>query len=195
MLSVIIATDQSERLLLPTLAALVPGSVEGVVREVIVADGGSEDATAEIADAAGCRYIVARTPLGSRLRAAAASARANWLLFLPPGAVLEPSWIDDAKLFIQQCELSGRVDQRAAVFRAASDRGAERPALADALAMLAAALGLRGHPARGLLISKRLYEQLGSHRDESPRPEQDLLRRLGRRRITALRSSAIMASG
>ena len=41
MLSVIIATDESERVLVPTLSALVPGATAGIVREVIIADAGS----------------------------------------------------------------------------------------------------------------------------------------------------------
>ena len=41
-LSVVIATHDSERPLLPTLAALVPGAAAGTVREVIVADAGSQ---------------------------------------------------------------------------------------------------------------------------------------------------------
>jgi glycosyltransferase involved in cell wall biosynthesis len=53
MLSVVIATHNSERALLPTLAALVSGAAAGIVREVIVADAGSRDATAAIADGAG----------------------------------------------------------------------------------------------------------------------------------------------
>ena len=45
MLSVVIATENAEQRLVPTLAALVPGAMAGVVREVIVADAGSSDAT------------------------------------------------------------------------------------------------------------------------------------------------------
>ncbi|MEA2873185.1 MAG: hypothetical protein QOH67_3161, partial [Hyphomicrobiales bacterium] len=45
MFSVIVATYDSERALVPTLAALVPGATAGIVREVIVADGGSRDET------------------------------------------------------------------------------------------------------------------------------------------------------
>ena len=67
MLSVVIATHESERELLPTLAALVPGAAAGAVREVIVADAGSRDQTAEVADIAGCRVIVSPAPLGARL--------------------------------------------------------------------------------------------------------------------------------
>ncbi len=58
MISVVIATHESERLLVPTLAALVPGALAGVVREVIVADAGSRDDTAKVADVAGCRFMV-----------------------------------------------------------------------------------------------------------------------------------------
>ena len=48
MLSVVIATQDSERALLPTLSALVAGAVAGVVREVIVTDAGSGDGSADL---------------------------------------------------------------------------------------------------------------------------------------------------
>ena len=57
MFSIIIATHDSERALVPTLAALVPGATAGIVREVIVADGGSRDETEQVADIAGCRFL------------------------------------------------------------------------------------------------------------------------------------------
>ncbi len=50
MLSVIVATHESERALVPTLAALVPGATAGLLGEVVVADAGSRDATAEVAE-------------------------------------------------------------------------------------------------------------------------------------------------
>ena len=62
MISVIIATNESERPLLPTLAALVPGAMAGIVSEVIVADAGSHDGTAAVADVAGCRFVVMPGP-------------------------------------------------------------------------------------------------------------------------------------
>ena len=58
MISVVIPTHESERLLAHTLAALVPGALDGVLREVIVADAGSKDGTAKVADVAGCRFLV-----------------------------------------------------------------------------------------------------------------------------------------
>ena len=63
---------------------MVAGAAAGIVREVIVADAGSRDATAAIADGAGCRVSAERR--GARLKAGAAAARAPWLLFLRPAA-------------------------------------------------------------------------------------------------------------
>ena len=76
MFSVIVATHDSERALVPTLAALVPGATAGFVREVIVADGGSRDETEQVADIAGCRFLSSAEPLGSRLKAAAGPRQA-----------------------------------------------------------------------------------------------------------------------
>jgi glycosyltransferase involved in cell wall biosynthesis len=56
MLSAIISTRNSELSLVPTLSALVPASAAGILAEVVIADGGSRDATAEVADIAGCRF-------------------------------------------------------------------------------------------------------------------------------------------
>jgi glycosyltransferase involved in cell wall biosynthesis len=195
MLSVVIATENAERSLVPTLAALVPGAMAGVVREVIVADAGSDDATATIADAAGCRIDVLQAPLGERLRQAAASARAAWLLFLRPGAVPDATWTEEARRFIERAELGGEVDARAAAFRRSGNADTLGAALVEALELIAAALGVRPRPQQGLLISKTLYERSGGHLGDDADPEASLLRRLGRRRIVMLRSRALTAGG
>jgi hypothetical protein len=163
------------------------------VREVIVADAGSTDATAMIADAAGCRIDVISAPLGDRLRAAAAGARSPWLLFLRPGVVLDTAWVDEAQRFVEGAELGGRVDARAAAFRPASEADTFGSTMAEGLRLIAAALGARPRPQQGLLISKTLYEKLGGHTGKDP--ESSFLRRLGRRRIVMLRSRSMMAVG
>src|SRR3954465_1389724 len=100
MLSAIIATHNSERALVPTLAALVPGATAGLLGEAIIADGGSSDATAEVADIAGCRFIVSPDPVGARLKAAAVTTKTPWLMFLRAGCVPEPGWIQAADRFM-----------------------------------------------------------------------------------------------
>jgi glycosyltransferase involved in cell wall biosynthesis len=191
MLSVVIATQDSERALVPTLAALVPGAVAGVVREVIVADAGSRDASAKIAEGAGCRVLISSATRGARLKAAAHVARAPWLLFLQPGTVPDATWIDECRRFIEEAELRGCAGTYAAVFRAAS--ATFRPTLIEALSLLRAALGARPNASQGLVIAKTLYDACGGHRDLDA-PERDLIRRLGGRRLVLLRAGAIAAS-
>jgi glycosyltransferase involved in cell wall biosynthesis len=188
MLSVVIPTFDSERSLVPTLAMLVPAAMSGVVRDVIVADGRSADATLEVADVAGCNVVASSAPLAQRLREAAATARAPWLMFLRPGTVLDTTWLDEAVNFIEETERGDAAV--AAVFRKAVSRRAPYPMVIEALALIKFALIGRSGPDQGLVISTRLYGELGGHRDGAADPEADLLARLGRRRIVMLRSGA-----
>jgi glycosyltransferase involved in cell wall biosynthesis len=193
MLSVIIATDESEAVLVATLSALVPGATAGIVREVIIADAGSHDETGKIADVAGCSFIVQGGPLGARLASAAAMARGAWLLFLRPGIVLEPAWINEARRFVQQVELGG--ESSAAVFRPPPPPGGERRLrLLQVLALLAGALWARPQPDQGLLVAKRRYEKVGGHSATAAEPEADLLRRLGSP-ITTLDCGTMLVRG
>jgi glycosyltransferase involved in cell wall biosynthesis len=179
MLSVIIPTRNSERALVRTLAALVPGAAAGLVSEVLVADAGSQDQTEAAADHAGCTILHGSGPLGQRLRAAADIARAPWLLFLRPGAVLEPSWTTEVRLLVEQ----GSGQTFAAVFRrAAQGHGGLR----EIIALAAAALGAKPHPEQGLLIAKNFYGRTGGYSAFAPDPEGEYLRRLGHRRIRIL---------
>ena len=188
MLSVIIPTHESERALVRTLAALVPGAAAGLIREVIIADAGSRDGTADVADVAGCRFVVSEAPLAGRLSAAAATARAAWLMFLQPGTVLDATWIDETSRFLDEDQLRDPERVRAAAFRPAPASGAARPALFEALVLLRLALGGRPKPQQGLIIARHVYDAVGGHRTHDD-PEADLIRRLGRR-IVVLRSGA-----
>jgi hypothetical protein len=185
MLSVLIATEDSERALVPTLAALIPGVTAGLVREVIVCDAGSRDATAEVADAAGCRIVVSNGSAGARLKCAAGAARAAWLLFLHPGAVPEVTWVGAAARFMQNAE-QGPDDQAAAFRRAPAMLGST---LAEVFALLRAR---KIGPEQGLLIAKDFYDRLGGHPNTGD-AEMDFLRRLGRRRLILLASAVSRA--
>jgi glycosyltransferase involved in cell wall biosynthesis len=184
MLTTIIATHESERTLVPTLAALVPGSTAGLLNEVIVADGGSGDATAEVADFAGCRFISSHEPLGARLKAAAASARTPWLMFLRAGCVPEPGWVVAAERFMQTAAA-----ERAAVFRPPGLAVTMRPGLAELMVLLRNALGAAPKPEQGLLIARSFYDALGGH-DGDAEAETALLRKLGRTRLAVLACAA-----
>jgi len=185
MLSVVIPTKDCERTLVPTLAALVSGALAGLVSEVLVADAGSRDDTAKVAEHAGCNFISVDGRLERRLNMAAAAARARWLLFLRPGTVLEASWTGDTERFLEHPQ-SG---ERAAVFRRGAPTGS---GLRDALSFMATALGGRPRPEQGLLLSKDFHAALGGHPDSAD-PETALIRRIGRQRIVTLPTIAYPA--
>jgi glycosyltransferase involved in cell wall biosynthesis len=180
MFSVIVATHDSERALVPTLAALVPGATAGIVREVIVADGGSRDETEQVADIAGCRFLSSAEPPGSRLKAAAATARGEWLMFLRPGIVPGSSWIDETIAFVQR-----DTDQRAAAFAMEIN---------GVVAWLSRAFSPLPRAEQGLILRKSFYDELGGHRADAADPERDLLRRLGRSRLATLRTTVTRSS-
>lgn len=185
MLSVIIPTLQSERSLVQTLAALVPGATAGLISEVIVVDGGSTDDTARVADHAGCQFNVSSESLGARLKDAATVARAPWLLFLRPGCVPDADWVTDVGRFIEDAPMAG--PRRSATFRLASSTS--RSPLAQALSALAGTILVRVRPNQGLLISKQLYRSLGGHRANAGHPEADFIRRAKPRKIAQLAAS------
>jgi hypothetical protein len=185
MLTVIVPTHESERALVQTLAPLVSGATAGLITEVIVADRRSRDATAEVADVAGCTYLASDAQAGARLKEAAAAARTPWLLFLRPGTVPEPGWVEAVEGFIAD----GDAGDRAAVFQRRTQE-AEQPGFAAFLGTLKAALfGTPAAPEQGLLIARRFYDRLGGHQP-SDEGEAALLARLGRRRIALLAAAA-----
>jgi glycosyltransferase involved in cell wall biosynthesis len=188
MLSAIIAAYDSERTLVPTLAALVPGATGGLLGEVVVADGGSRDATAEVADIAGCRFMTGGQDLGTRLKAAAAATRSPWLLFLRAGCVPEAGWIAAAERFIEATDqVEGAT--RAAVFRPPGAADLLHPRLYELAALLRVIFGGGPKPEQGLLIARRYYEAIGGH-PAGADAEAELLRKVGRRRIAMLPSGA-----
>jgi glycosyltransferase involved in cell wall biosynthesis len=185
MLTVIIPTDESERALVRTLGCLVSGATAGLVREVILADAGSRDETAGVGDVAGCRFMALPGPLGTRLNAASAAARSDWLFFLHAGTVLDTGWVGEAIRFIETAETS-----QAAVFRRAARPAARSSTLGEIGALIKAGFDYP-RPEQGLILSKKHYASIGGHSADAVKPESELLRRLGRSRIVRLRSGAV----
>jgi len=91
--SIIIPTLNAATQLPATLNALLPGVEAGLVRELIVSDGGSTDETLDIADDAGAEIITGPKGRGGQLRRGAEAARAEWLLFVHADTHLAPDWV------------------------------------------------------------------------------------------------------
>lgn len=188
MISVVIPTANSERLLPRCFDGLIPAAVRGMVREVIVSDAGSNDGTLAIADAAGAHIVRARKGRGAQLVEGARIAKSDWLLFLHPETALEQGWDIEAESFIGQETLER---PRAAVFRFALEDFGGEARRAEAKAALRTMLFALPYGDQGLLIPKRLYLKLGGYRALSDMEDADLVRRIGRRRLIRLRARAV----
>lgn len=189
MISVIIPTLNAERHLPATLTALVPAAVHGVIREVIVVDGGSADRTRQVADQAGTEFVHAAPGRGSQLAEGASRAKFPWLLFLHADTVLEDGWEREAVDFIHRVD-TGEHPRAAAAFRfKLDDKGLAPRALERIVRARCAAFRLP-YGDQGLLISRRLYDEAGGYKALPIMEDVDLVRRLGRRRIALLNSDA-----
>jgi len=188
MISVVIPTLNAERQLPRCFDSLITAAVRGVVREVIVADGGSADGTLVIADAAGAHIVRAGRSRGAQMAAGAEAARGDWLLFLQPQTALEPGWEVEVESFLHQA-MPER--PQAAVFRFALEDFGAPARRAEARAALRSSLLALPYGDQGLLLPRRLYKKVGGYRDLARLEDADIVRRIGRRRLVLLRSRAL----
>jgi hypothetical protein len=86
MISVLIPARDEAEALAGLLTTLVPAAVDGLVRDVVVADEGASGAIAELCEESGA------TLLRGSIAAAAARGRGDWLMILSPQARLPVAW-------------------------------------------------------------------------------------------------------
>jgi glycosyltransferase involved in cell wall biosynthesis len=179
MISVIIPAMNAVATLPSVFRSIFDAAVDGLIGEVILCDGGSTDATREIADAAGAKVIEAGH--GQELLAGAKVARKPWLLFLQADAVLERGWEAEVRGFIAKGET------RAATFRVRFD-GGKAPGFGAILdGIKARALPVRSRcPA--LLIPAKLFHAWGDAAISTPGYESELVRKLGAERSVRLKT-------
>lgn len=191
MLSVVIPTLNAEKSLAATLAALVPGVVEGLVREVIISDGGSTDATLAIAEEAGCTVVSGPAGRGGQLARGAAAARSNWLMFLHADTALETDWQREMAGFLARHGMAGDPEPPAAVFRYRLDDQGFKPRLLERIVALRVGLFALPYGDQGLVIARSLYDRLGGFAELPLMEDVQLIRRIGRRRLRVLDHHAV----
>jgi len=190
MLSVIMPTLNAAERLPATLAALMEGVTEGLVKEAIVVDGGSADATRAIADAAGCVVMETEKGRAKQMIAGAHAARGTWLLFLHADTSLEAGWTKELAAHIDRPD----AEKEAAVFRFAFDARGFAPAWIAFWVRVRCAVLALPYGDQGLLISRSLYDALGGFADLPLMEDVDLVCRIGRKRLHFFRTRAITSA-
>jgi rSAM/selenodomain-associated transferase 2 len=182
-LSVVIPTLNAER----TIRVALAGVAVPEVREVIVVDGGSSDGTPDIARRRGSRVVSAKRGRGSQLAAGAAAAEGDWLLFLHADTRLDAGWIGEVAAFAAD----PANEARAAAFAFRLDDGAPQARRVERLVRWRVRALALPYGDQGLLISRRLYEEVGGFDATLPIMEDvDIVRRIGRRRLALLTAAA-----
>ncbi len=187
-LSIVIPTLDAAERIGPCLGALNEGLMSGLIHELIIADGGSQDAVAELADALGARLVAAPRGRGRQLAAGARAAHGAWFLFLHADTVLPPGWAEVVRSHIDNGP------QRAGYFALRFDTPATMGRLVAAWANLRSALFALPYGDQGLLVSRLLYRQTGGYRPIPLMEDVALVRRIGRRRLVRLRAVAVTSA-
>ena len=91
-ISVVIPTLNAGDALGDTANALLPGVGDGLIRELVVSDGGSRDDTLEIAEELGARIVTGEAGRGGQVARGVAAAEGDWLLILHADTHLSDEW-------------------------------------------------------------------------------------------------------
>lgn len=153
-ISVIIPTLNAEKHLGTCLASLMPALEAGLIRELIVSDGGSTDETLALAKEWGAEVIEGTASRGAQLARGCRAAKGRWLLVLHADTRLQDGWVGPAVRHLE----SGK----AGWFRLAFDDGGVAGALVASWANLRSGFGLP-YGDQGLLIPAALYNATGGY--------------------------------
>ncbi|MEM6943102.1 MAG: TIGR04283 family arsenosugar biosynthesis glycosyltransferase [Pseudomonadota bacterium] len=177
-LSVVIPTLNAAPVIAPLLAALAEGAAQGLVREVIIADGGSTDDIEMLAEGVGAGFITTPAGRGQQLAAGCEAAAGSWLLILHADSRLPPDWVAAVVAHTdRQPEMAGwfalRFDDRSLAAR-----------LVAGWANLRSRAFALPYGDQGLLIPRKLYDRAGGY-PKIPLMEDvalvDAVRRVARR--------------
>lgn len=177
LLSIILPTLNSARTLDQTLCA-----IQELQAEVIVIDGGSNDATRMIAEEARATVIASEPGRGIQLAKGAEASSGEWLLFLHSDTVLDGDALVAISAFVAKPQSCHRAGYFALAFDDAS-RAAKRTA---AIANWRSRVFGLPYGDQGLLIQRVFYEDIGGFQPLPIMEDVNVARRIGRRRLLLL---------
>lgn len=189
-LSVIIPTLDAAAILPAAFGALGEADRSGLLREIVVADGGSGDDTVAIAIAAGAHVLHAPRGRGAQLAAGAVAASGPWLCFLHADTRPAPGWAEAVAGFI--ADPANRECAAYFAYRLDDEAKAARR-LERIVSWRSRRLGLP-YGDQGLILSAEFYRDLGGFPVLPLMEDVALARRIGRRRLVALGIGAVTSA-
>lgn len=178
--SVVIPTLDVAARIGPLLAALSEGVMDGLVREVILADGGSGDGIEGIAEDTGARLVRAPRGRGQQLRAGCGAASGDWLLVLHADSVPEPGWTGAVRTHLRERS------HMAGWFHLGFDSPGAGAALVASWANLRARLLALPYGDQGMLVPAALYRAAEGYPAIPLMEDVALARAIGRARLAPL---------
>lgn len=156
-LSIVIPTLNAANALPDTLACLIEGLEAGLLRELVISDGGSNDATLTIAEDAGANTLSGSPGRGGQLQRGAKAAQGDWLLFLHADTHLPAGWTATLRTHMEH-------SSKAACFRLQFRANGLGATITAGWANIRTRLGLP-YGDQGLLISRAQYDAVGGYPD------------------------------
>ena len=168
MISIIVPTLNEETRIAATLQALqaLPGE-----KEILLADGGSEDRTAAIAEAAGVRVVACQRGRGCQLRTAAAQAKGDVLWFVHADSRPESGALEAIGSVLQSGSVAG--GNFALVFEDEHYSARQMTTIYPYLRWLGLSYG-----DAGIFIRRSVYDAIGGCRPYPLFEDLDLVRRM-----------------
>ena len=184
-ISVIIPAKDAEGELPGCLSALIAGVEAGLVREVIVSSVPSnETKTRQIAEDAGAIWIEGNEGRGTQMKRGAEAARGDWLLFVHADTWLSAQWPESVRKHISASPA------KAGAFQLTFRSTARRARIVEGLTNWRARTFGLPYGDQGLLISRKLYNEVGGF-DAVPLMEDVMIaRRIGKKRLVELPAHA-----
>lgn len=158
-ISVVIPTLNATGDLPGCVAALFEGLEKGLIRELIISDGGSTDDIAVLAEELGAQLLVGPAGRGGQLARGADKAKGSWLLFLHADTVLADGWATAVL-----AHLAAR-PEKAGYFQLAFRAKGIAPTIVARWANIRARGFNLPYGDQGLLIPRAIYLASGGYQD------------------------------
>ncbi len=183
-LDVVVPTLNAAATLAATLACLPSGVA------VTVSDGGSTDATLDIAGAAGCRIVTGPRGRGRQLTAGAQAATRPWRLFLHADTTVSlHGWTAIARHMARPDGPGLAASLRLSIV----DPAWQARVIERSVAWRARRFGL-AYGDQGLLIHRQLYDSIGGYPGWPLMEDVEIMRRLGPARHVVLDGAALTSA-